>query len=53
MVEMSDDAMARIAWCEKRIETLNHTLRNMVEYFGMQYTGEEDEFYAGDEKRKL
>lgn len=48
-----DDVQERLAWCEKRIEKLNMVLRNTVEYFGMQYTGEEDEFYAGDEDRKL
>ena len=58
VVRHYDDAdyerlLARVAWCEKRIERLNLTLRNTVEYFGMQYTGEEDEFYAGDENRKL
>jgi hypothetical protein len=51
--EMIVALQVRVAWCEMRINKLNATLRNMVEYFGMQYTGEEDEFYAGDENRKL
>ena len=52
-VDVLEDVMKRLAWCERRIEKLNMVLRNTVEYFGMQYTGEEDEFYAGDEDRKL
>jgi hypothetical protein len=37
------EVLQRLAWCEKRIEKLNMVLRNTVEYFGMEYTGEDDE----------
>lgn len=53
LVEIINGLTKRLAWCERRIERLNSVLRNTCELFGLQYTGEEDEFYAGDETRKL